>query len=69
GKIGVVGFDNVGFADYSNPPLTTIKRPIKKMGEIAADILLDRLNQEKDHFKQTITLDVKLVERNSTKIH
>lgn len=68
-KIGVVGFDNVNFADYSSPPLTTIKRPIKKVGRIAANILIDRLDQEKDHFRQSITLDVKLIERNSTKFH
>ena len=66
GEIGIVGFDDVDFAEYSNPSLTTIKRPILEVGKIAARTLLDRLKADKEHFQQDVKLNVKLINRNST---
>jgi len=41
GDISVVGFDDIHAAAYTNPPLTTVRQPLRKMGEIAARTLLD----------------------------
>ncbi|MFW5992288.1 MAG: LacI family DNA-binding transcriptional regulator [Halanaerobiaceae bacterium] len=65
--VGVVGFDNISFARYANPPLTTIKRPMVETGRIAAGTLLERIeNSDEDFFTREIKLDVKLVKRSST---
>ncbi|ADQ15768.1 LacI family DNA-binding transcriptional regulator [Halanaerobium hydrogeniformans] len=68
GQFGVIGFDDVNFSRYADPPLTTISRPIKEIGEITASILMDRienLDNEK-YSKKNITLDVNLIKRGST---
>lgn len=67
--VGVVGFDDITFAKYSNPPLTTVKRPIREIGKIVIDTILDRLeNKHQEHFYKNITLDVRLVIRESTRL-
>ena len=67
-KAGVVGFDNVNFAEYSSPSLTTISRPINKIGKISSQIILNKL--KKKNYKQSkrrdITLNVELIKRGST---
>ena len=66
GKVGLVGFDDINFSQYTNPPLTTINRPIVKIGNLAAEMILQRLKNKKYPY-QNIQLDVKLVKRGSTK--
>ena len=67
-KAGVVGFDNVNFAEYSSPALTTISRPINKIGKISAQILLERLEKEENEniSEKDLTLSVDLIKREST---
>lgn len=67
-EAGVVGFDNVNFAEYSSPALTTISRPINEIGNISARILLERLNKDENEKipEKDITLDVNLIKREST---
>lgn len=66
-KVGLIGFDDISFAKYANPPLTTIKRPMKEIGRMAADTLLERMeNRGKDFFNRGIKLDVRLIKREST---
>jgi LacI family transcriptional regulator len=42
--VALVGFDDVPTATAVSPQLTTVRQPIERMGAIAADLLLDRLN-------------------------
>ena len=65
GDISVVGFDNIQSAAFHNPSLTTVKQPLRKMGEIAASILLDRLSQERE-VSSPITVETELIVRDST---
>ncbi|SIQ38966.1 LacI family DNA-binding transcriptional regulator [Halanaerobium kushneri] len=67
-QAGVVGFDNVNFAEYSSPALTTISRPIDEIGKISARTLLKRLNMNENEkiTEKDITLAVKLIRREST---
>lgn len=46
GKMAVVGFDNISAAPLVTPPLTTVTQFQDRMGERAAEILLQRLNGE-----------------------
>jgi LacI family transcriptional regulator len=37
--VAVVGFDDLGFAPFLNPPLTTVRAPTSKVGQIATERL------------------------------
>lgn len=39
-EISVVGFDDIEFAQYCDPPLTTIAQPAEAFGETAVDVLV-----------------------------
>ena len=41
--IAVIGFDDLGFAPFLNPPLTTVRAPTESVGRIAAERLFDIL--------------------------
>ncbi|HXW57317.1 MAG TPA: LacI family DNA-binding transcriptional regulator [Candidatus Cybelea sp.] len=63
--ISVVGFDDIQSAAYLNPALTTVRQPLKKMGELAARTLLDRI-EERAKYVPEITVEPELVVRKST---
>jgi DNA-binding LacI/PurR family transcriptional regulator len=39
GDVSVVGFDDLGFAQFLNPPLTTVRAPTEQVGRIATEKL------------------------------
>jgi len=45
-EVSIVGFDDIPISQYFNPPLTTIRQPIRKMGEKAAEILIKKIKKE-----------------------
>ncbi|RQV95385.1 LacI family transcriptional regulator [bacterium] len=48
GDFAVVGFDDLWFASYLNPKLTSIRQPLEDMAEAAVDMLIARIkNPEK----------------------
>jgi DNA-binding LacI/PurR family transcriptional regulator len=63
--ISVVGFDDISLASFSIPPLTTVRQPLLKMGRIAAQTLLDRI-EERASFVPEIAIEPELVVRKST---
>jgi LacI family transcriptional regulator len=40
GDVAVVGFDDVPLAAHTDPPLTTVRQPLRQMGETAARMLM-----------------------------
>jgi LacI family repressor for deo operon, udp, cdd, tsx, nupC, and nupG len=44
--VSVVGFDGIEFADYCQPPLTTVRQPREAMGRQAAELLVRLLRGE-----------------------
>lgn len=66
GDIAVVGFNNDPISRYVEPDLTTINYPGKEMGEIAAQTLINKLNNLQSTSLNTIVLSHSLVARNST---
>lgn len=44
--VSVIGFDDLGFASFLNPPLTTVRAPIERVGQIATQRLFDILNNQ-----------------------
>ena len=63
--VAVVGFDDIPSAAYNTPSLTTIRQPLRRMGEIAAQTLLQRLRQ-KEPGPQEVAVEPELVIREST---
>jgi LacI family transcriptional regulator len=63
--ISVVGFDDIQSAAYISPPLTTVRQPLQKMGEIAARTLLDRIEGRMKYVPE-IAIEPELVVRRST---
>jgi len=43
--LSMIGFDDIALAAYSNPPLTTIAQPKHQTGELAAQLLMQRIAQ------------------------
>ena len=41
--VSVVGFDDILSASSHNPPLTTVRQPLRQMGEIAAETMVKRI--------------------------
>lgn len=44
--VSVVGFDDISFARYTSPPLTTIAQPVREMGQETVRLLLGMINRE-----------------------
>ena len=63
--VSVVGFDDIQSAAFQNPGLTTIRQPLRKMGEIAAEILLGRI-QSAGLYSKHVTVAPELIVREST---
>jgi LacI family transcriptional regulator len=42
--VAVVGFDDIPLAAEMNPPLTTIRQSVKRLGETALEVLLDLID-------------------------
>jgi LacI family transcriptional regulator len=64
-EISVVGFNDMPFADRFQPPLTTIHIPHYEIGEAAAELMLERL-QDPDADPREVRLEPSLVVRGST---
>ena len=64
--ISVVGFDDITSAAYHTPSLTTIRQPLKRMGEMAAQLLLKRIQNPKEAYPDTVMFEPELMVREST---
>jgi LacI family transcriptional regulator len=62
--VSMVGFDDLPWAAFSNPPLTTIRLPANEMAIKASQLLLDII-QEKEIETKEIILDTEIVIRES----
>jgi LacI family transcriptional regulator len=63
--ISVVGFDDIREAAYHLPSLTTVRQPLRKIGALAAEALIDRI-ENRDGHALDILVDPELVVREST---
>ncbi len=62
--VAVIGFDDMPFSRISNPPLTSVKQPMRKMGQMGARLLLDAI-AEKKFPNKVVTLKSELILRRS----
>jgi LacI family transcriptional regulator len=63
--VSVVGFDDIRGATYLVPSITTVRQPLQKMGEIAAETLVARIEGE-ENFPEEIRIEPEFIVREST---
>lgn len=64
--VSVAGFDDIAFASYSDPPLTTIAQPAEEFGAAAAQLLIDLLETGPGAEPARVVLPYDLKVRDST---
>jgi DNA-binding LacI/PurR family transcriptional regulator len=65
--VSVVGFDDIQSAAYQNPGLTTVKQPLRQMGVLAAETVLQRINSPaKQPYPKEIIVEPGFIVRGST---
>lgn len=63
--ISVMGFDDIPGAAFHMPSLTTVRQPLHRMGQVAAQSLLERI-AGKEEYPAEIAIEPELVVREST---
>jgi DNA-binding LacI/PurR family transcriptional regulator len=61
--VAVIGFDDLGFAQFLNPPLTTVRAPTEQVGRIATEQLFELL--ENHPTNEVLILPTEIVFRRS----
>ncbi|GIP48964.1 MULTISPECIES: LacI family DNA-binding transcriptional regulator [Paenibacillus] len=62
--VSIVGFDDIGFSHYTNPPLTTVQRPIEQLSRMGACKILELIEAHATG-GELVLLDTRLVYRES----
>src|ERR1700682_2604836 len=65
GDISVVGFDDIPGAAFANPALTTVRQPLLRMGQIAAQTVIERI-EERGTYQPEIAIEPEFVVRDSS---
>lgn len=68
--IGIVCFDDSDWALILEPSITVIRQPVYQLGSTAAELLINKIEDEEknlDHKTTVVTLSTELIIRNSTK--
>jgi len=67
--IAVIGFDDTDWEQILEPPLTVVRQPIYDLGSSSAEMLIKNMEEDNKFKKDNliITLNTKLIERNSVK--
>jgi len=63
--VSVIGFDDIPGAAFHTPSLTTVRQPLNRMGHVAAQTLLDRIEGKKEYLAD-IAIEPELATREST---
>lgn len=65
----IIGFDGIDIGQLITPRLTTIRQDSNKMGRIAANHILQMINEKNPRkFTKTVTVDTYLITGDSTKV-
>jgi len=63
--VSVVGFDDIPWAAFHTPSLTTVRQPLSRMGQMAAETLIRMIEHGAEHSSE-IAIEPTLVVREST---
>ncbi len=62
--VSIIGYDDIPEAEFSNPPLTTIRQPMREVGKAAAKLLINLIEDPNATPQQTL-FKTELVNRSS----
>jgi len=65
--ISVIGFDDIPGAAFSNPALTTVRQPLIRMGQIAAQTVVDQIEGHGQYVPE-IAIEPEFIERASSAV-
>jgi len=65
--VSVIGFDDIPIAQFADPALTTVRQPLVRMGEIAAQTLVHRI-EEREGYVPEIAIEPEFVVRGTTAV-
>jgi DNA-binding LacI/PurR family transcriptional regulator len=65
--IAVVGYDDIPLATHTSPALTTVRQPTREQGRVAAEFLLQRIEEDRERPREERRFECELVVRESTK--
>jgi DNA-binding LacI/PurR family transcriptional regulator len=65
GDVSVVGYDDSGWLNCTDPPLTTVRQPIESMGKAAVALLVNQMETATVH-PEELLFEPELVVRGST---
>jgi len=63
--VSVVGFDDIPGAAFGSPALTTVRQPLLRMGQIAAQTVIERI-EERGTYQPEIAIEPEFVVRESS---
>jgi LacI family transcriptional regulator len=63
--VSVVGFDDIPGAAFANPALTTVRQPLLRMGQIAAQTAIERI-EGRGSYQEEIAIEPEFVVRESS---
>lgn len=64
--VAIIGFDDVPLAVHMSPSLSTVRQPMRLQGQLAAELLLRRIEAEENVAREEKILDCELIIREST---
>ena len=64
-NVPITGFDDISFASYSTPSLTTVRVNKRYIGEVAVKRLIEKFSENENTLK--IMVSTEIIERDSTK--
>ena len=64
--VAIIGFDDIPLAVHMSPSLSTVRQPMRLQGQLAAELLLRRIESEEDLTREEKILNCELIIREST---
>lgn len=64
--VAIIGFDDIPLASHMSPSLSTVRQPMRLQGQIAAELLLKRIESENFPEREERILNCELIIREST---
>ncbi len=62
--VAIVGYDDIPASEYADPPLTTVRQPMREVGTVAARLLIQKIEQN-DQSGEQVLLQPELVVRDT----
>lgn len=64
--MSIIGFDDIDIATFNNPQITVVSRPMEKMGTMAMELLMERIQGKGPQEGRKVVMQPQLVVRGST---